>query len=101
MAPFHVRLFAACVTLAFLCATGPAARANVGSLGFAEAEYDFVAFADLDGWNGDAQAETFSGFKRSCEALLKRKDVADLRKNFWRRTSGPFAYPNSAKRPDY
>ncbi len=77
MAPISVRLLVACVS--FIVLAAPSVKANVGSLGFPEAEYDFVTFADLDGWSGDAQAEVFSGFKRSCEALLKRKDAADVR----------------------
>jgi membrane-bound lytic murein transglycosylase A len=76
MAPSCARLFAACVSLFVI--TLPA-QANVGSLGFADAEYDFVNFSDLDGWSADTQAEVFAGFKRSCEALLKRRDVADVR----------------------
>jgi membrane-bound lytic murein transglycosylase A len=77
MAPSYARLFAACVSL--LVSSNIPAQANVGSLGFADAEYDFVNFADLPGWGTDAQAEVFTGFKRSCEALLKRPDAADMR----------------------
>jgi len=58
---------------------GAAVQANVGSLNFPDAQYEFVSFADLDGWNTDKQTEVFAGFKRSCEALLKRKAVADVR----------------------
>jgi membrane-bound lytic murein transglycosylase A len=53
--------------------------ANVGSLEFPEAQYDFVSFAQLDGWSADKQAQVFSGFRKSCEVLLKRKAVADVR----------------------
>jgi membrane-bound lytic murein transglycosylase A len=77
MAPFYVRSFAACVSL--IVSVAVPAQANVGALGFPEAEYDFVSFADLAGWSGDSQAEVFAAFKRSCELLLKRKDVADVR----------------------
>jgi len=55
------------------------AAANVGSLNFPDAQYEFVSFAQLDGWSSDRQAEVFAGFRKSCEVLMKRKDVADVR----------------------
>jgi membrane-bound lytic murein transglycosylase A len=55
------------------------AAANVGSLDFPDAQYEFVAFEQLDGWNADKQAAVFAGFRRSCEVILRRKDVADVR----------------------
>lgn len=62
-----------------LLVPGGNAAANVGSLNFPEAQYEFVTFADLDGWSTDKQAEVFGGFRKSCEALMKRKGVADVR----------------------
>lgn len=59
--------------------SGGAATANVGSLDFADAQYEFVSFAQLDGWSTDNQAAVFAGFRKSCEVLMKRKDVADIR----------------------
>ena len=77
-----MRLRHACIQLA-LClmigASGGLASANVGSLGFLEAQYDFVAFSELDGWSADKQAQVFAGFRKSCEVLMKRKDISDIR----------------------
>jgi membrane-bound lytic murein transglycosylase A len=72
----HAQLLAACGAAIL---SGTAAEANVGSLNLPGAQYEFVSFADLDGWSADRQAEVFAGFRRSCEVLLKRKDAADLR----------------------
>lgn len=72
----HAHLLLACCPLLF---AGGIASANVGSLDFPEAQYEFVDFAGLDGWSTDKQAEVFSGFRKSCEVLMKRKDVADVR----------------------
>lgn len=72
----HAQLLAACGAAIL---SGTAAGANVGSLNLPGAQYEFVGFADLDGWSADRQAEVFAGFRRSCEVLLKRKDAADLR----------------------
>ncbi len=73
----HARLAVACCTI-LSWSSGPAA-ANVGSLEFPDAQYDFVSFQNLDGWNTDKQAAVLAGFRRSCEVLLKRKDAADAR----------------------
>ena len=59
--------------------SGGIASANVGSLNFSDAQYEFVSFADLAGWNEDKQGEVFAGFRRSCEVLLRRKDAASVR----------------------
>lgn len=72
----HAHLLAVCCTLLM---PGGVANANVGSLNFPEAQYEFVSFADLDGWSTDKQAEVFTGFRKSCEALTKRKAAADVR----------------------
>ena len=71
----HARLIVACCSALF----AGAAVANVGSLNFPDAQYDFVSFEQLDGWSADKQAQVFAGFRKSCEAILKRKDVADVR----------------------
>ena len=72
----HARIIVACCSL--LCAGGYAS-ANVGSLNFPDAQYEFVSFSELDGWSADQQAQVFAGFRKSCEIILKRKDVADVR----------------------
>ena len=59
--------------------SGGTATANVGALDFPDAQYEFVSFAQLDGWSADSQAAVFAGFRKSCEVILKRKDVADVR----------------------
>ena len=59
--------------------SGGIASANVGSLNFPDAQYEFVSFADLAGWKEDKQAEVFAGFRRSCEVLMRRKDAASVR----------------------
>jgi membrane-bound lytic murein transglycosylase A len=73
----HAGQTAACIAIIF--SSGGMAAANVGSLGLPEAQYEFVSFADLDGWSADKQAQVFAGFRRSCEVILKRKDTADVR----------------------
>ena len=55
------------------------ASANVGSLNFPDAQYEFVSFADLAGWKEDRQAEVFAGFRKSCEVLIRRKDAGSVR----------------------
>lgn len=77
MQRLHARLAVACCS--FLFAGGGFAAANVGSLDFPEAQYDFVSFDQLDGWSADRQAQVFAGFRKSCEVLMKRKDVPDVR----------------------
>ncbi len=72
----YAYFLSACCTL--LIGAIPA-RANVGSLGFPEAQYEFVDFSALEGWNADNQSSVFAGFRKSCEVLMKRKDVADVR----------------------
>jgi membrane-bound lytic murein transglycosylase A len=72
----HAQFFAACCAMLF---AGVPAAANVGSLNFPDAQYEFVTFADLDGWSTDKQALVFAGFRKSCEVLMKRKDVPDVR----------------------
>jgi membrane-bound lytic murein transglycosylase A len=77
-----MRLRHACIGLAscsLLIASGGFAAANVGSLNFPETQYEFVTFEQLDGWSADKQAQVFVGFRKSCEVLMKRKDVADIR----------------------
>jgi membrane-bound lytic murein transglycosylase A len=72
----HAGFIAAC------CSTllpGGFAAANVGSLDFPEAQYEFVSFEQLDGWSADKQAQVLAGFRKSCEVLMRRKDVADVR----------------------
>ena len=72
----HASIAIACCALLL---PGGFAAANVGSLEFPEAQYDFVSFEQLDGWSADKQAQVFAGFRKSCEVLLKRKAVADVR----------------------
>jgi len=72
----HASIAIACCSLLL---PGGFAAANVGSLEFPEAQYDFVSFTELDGWSADKQAQVFAGFRKSCEVLLKRKTVADVR----------------------
>ncbi len=72
----HAGLTIACG--AVLLSAGVAA-ANVGSLEFPEAQYEFVTFADLDGWSADKQAQVFAGFRRSCDVLMKRKAADNMR----------------------
>lgn len=55
------------------------AAANAGSLNFPDAQYEFVSFEQLEGWSADTQAAVFAGFRKSCEVILKRKEVADVR----------------------
>jgi membrane-bound lytic murein transglycosylase A len=62
-----------------ILSSGGVAMGNVGSLDFPDAQYEFVSFAQLDGWSADNQATVFAGFRKSCEVILKRKDVADVR----------------------
>jgi membrane-bound lytic murein transglycosylase A len=71
----HAHLLAAICSTAF---SGGLAAANVGSLNFPDAQYEFVSFEQLDGWATDKQAAVFAGFRKSCEVIL-RKEVADVR----------------------
>lgn len=73
----HAHLLSICCSLLF---SGGIAAANVGSLDFPDAQYEFVTFAELDGWGADKQTEVFAGFRKSCEALMKRKDAAEVRR---------------------
>lgn len=72
----HTQFILACCSMLL---PGGIAHANVGSLNFPEAQYEFVSFADLGGWGTDKQATVFAGFRKSCEVLMRRKDVADVR----------------------
>lgn len=72
----HTHLLAACCSMLL---SGGIAAANVGSLNFPEAQYEFASFAELDGWSTDKQASVFAGFRKSCEVLMKRKDAPDVR----------------------
>jgi membrane-bound lytic murein transglycosylase A len=72
----HTRLIVACCSMLL---PGSFAAANVGSLNFPDAQYEFVSFADLGGWSTDKHAGVFAGFRKSCEVLMKRKDVPDVR----------------------
>ncbi len=72
----HARLGAVCC---WLLLPGAPAIANVGSLNFPDAQYEFVTFGQLDGWSADKHAQVFAGFRKSCEVLMKRKDAADVR----------------------
>jgi membrane-bound lytic murein transglycosylase A len=77
------RRFFATLGFAIVCLVLAApgfARANVGSLGFPEAEYDFIAFSELNGWAEDDQASVFAAFRKSCETLLRRKPGTEPRK---------------------
>ena len=71
----HAHLLAAWCSI--LLSGGVAA--NVGSLDLPDAQYDFVSFADLEGWHSDNTSQVLAGFRKSCEVLLKRKDVPDAR----------------------
>lgn len=72
----HARIIVACFAVILPVQF---VQANVGSLNFPDAQYEFVAFSDLEGWSADQQASVFAGFRKSCEVLMKRKDVADVR----------------------
>ncbi len=73
----HAGLAVACGAIVLSC--GGFAAANVGSLEFPDAQYEFVSFAELDGWRTDKQAQVLAGFRKSCEVLMKRKDAPDVR----------------------
>ncbi|MCW5673228.1 MAG: murein transglycosylase A [Xanthobacteraceae bacterium] len=72
----HAKLFIACCAMLF---PGGISAANIAPLDFADTQYDFVTFADLDGWSADKQAQVFAGFRKSCEVILKRKETAAAR----------------------
>lgn len=64
---------------AFLIFASASSAAHAGPFGFDEAEYEFVSFADLQGWASDDQAAVFAGFRKSCEAIVRRRATADAR----------------------
>lgn len=50
------------------------AAAHPNVLGFADAEYQFVSFSELNGWAEDDHTQVFAGFRKSCERILKGRD---------------------------
>ncbi len=72
----HAKLLLACCSMLL---SGGIASANVGSLNFPDAQYEFVSFDELAGWKQDKQRDVFAGFRKSCEVLMKRKDAANVR----------------------
>jgi membrane-bound lytic murein transglycosylase A len=72
----RVSLLAAAVVAAVLGSSPAALCSELGPLKFPDAQYEPVAWTDLDGWASDDHATAFAAFLESCRALNASRQPA-------------------------